>query len=282
MTKAAARPLVLAVAPNGSRKTKTDHPALPMTPDEVAHTAAACLEAGAAMIHLHVRDKDGGHSLDAEAYRAAIAALRRDLGQRIVIQITTEAVGIYSPAEQMACVRAVRPEAASLAIRELFCDEIDEREAADFLAWVAAERITPQYILYSADDVTRFEALKARGIIPQEKAFRIYVLGRYSEGQRSTPADLLPFLAAHSGEDPEDPDPWALCAFGSQETACAIAAACLGGHARVGFENNTLLPDGTTAPDNAALVAACAAGARAIARPLADADQARAIMAGIL
>jgi uncharacterized protein (DUF849 family) len=51
--------VILAVAPNGARKTKADHPALPMTPEEIAMTAAACHEAGAAMIHLHVRDPDG-------------------------------------------------------------------------------------------------------------------------------------------------------------------------------------------------------------------------------
>jgi len=100
------------------------------------------------------------------------------------------------------------------------------------------------------------------------------VLGRYTKGQISAPADLLPFLVAgglgHS---------WGLCAFGRRETACAVLAAALGGHPRVGFENNLHLPDGTEAPDNAALVAAVAAGAAAIGRPLADADQARAVMA---
>ena len=55
----------IAVAPNGGRRGKKDHPALPIGPEELASTAAACLEAGAAMIHAHVRDRDGGHLLDA-------------------------------------------------------------------------------------------------------------------------------------------------------------------------------------------------------------------------
>ena len=64
------RNIAIAVAPNGGRKTKADHPALPLTPAELAATAAECLEAGAAMIHVHVRDANGRHLLDADAYRA--------------------------------------------------------------------------------------------------------------------------------------------------------------------------------------------------------------------
>ena len=56
--------VVLTVAPNRGRKTKADHPALPLTADELAWTAAECLERGASMIHLHVRDADGQHCLD--------------------------------------------------------------------------------------------------------------------------------------------------------------------------------------------------------------------------
>jgi len=266
-------PLILAVAPNGARKTQQDHPALPITPEALARCAATCQEAGAAMIHLHVRDAQGGHSLDVAAYRAATEALRQAVGDRIVIQVTSEAVGLYSAAEQMAMVRALKPEAVSLAPRELLPEESDELAFADFARWMGEAGVSPQYILYSDEDLRRFERLAARGIFGEGPHFLLFVLGRYSAGQRSSPADLLPFLAARVGEDP-----WSLCAFGQLETACAVTAAGLGGHARVGFENNLRLPDGSLAPDNAALVAAVAAGARALGRPLADADQARALL----
>ena len=98
-------PVLLAVAPNGARKTKADHPEIPITPDEIAQAAAACAEAGASMIHLHVRDNDDKHTLDPDAYRSAIAAIRRETGDRLVIQATSEAVGIYAPDQQMAMVR---------------------------------------------------------------------------------------------------------------------------------------------------------------------------------
>ncbi len=266
-------PLVLAVAPNGARKTKADHAALPIGPDEIACTAAACLEAGAAMIHLHVRDREGKHSLDVEAYRAAIAALHREVGDGLVIQVTSEAVGRYSAAEQMAMVRQLRPEAVSMAVRELVPDETAEPEAARFFAWLATERILPQFILYSDEDLRRFDGLIERGVVPDGPCFVLFVLGRYTKGQVSTPTDLLPFLSANPRRHA-----WAVCAFGRRENACALAAAALGGHARVGFENNFYLPGGELAPDNAALIAAVAEGARNIGRPLADADAARTIM----
>ena len=93
--------MVIGVAPTGARKSKADHPALPITPREIADTAAACREAGAALLHLHVRDPDGRHSLDAGAYREAIEAVRHAVGDDLVIQVTSESGGRYAADEQM-------------------------------------------------------------------------------------------------------------------------------------------------------------------------------------
>jgi uncharacterized protein (DUF849 family) len=270
---AARPPVILAVAPNGARKTKADHPALPITAAEVAATAAACREAGAAMIHLHVRDADGRHSLDVETYRDATAAVRAAVGRDLVVQVTSEAVGFYRPEQQMRMVRELRPEAVSLAVREVVPDEAAEADAAAFLAWIRAEGILPQYILYSADDLRRFEDLIARGVVPGNRQVVLFVLGRYTKGQTSEPRDLMPFLAANTRDHL-----WSVCAFGPRETACAVAAAALGGHCRVGFENNLYLPDGSVAADNAALVAAVAEGLSAIGARPASAAEARDMM----
>jgi hypothetical protein len=131
----------IAVAPNGGRRTKADHPALPIGPVELARTAAECLEAGAAMIHVHVRDSADKHLLDADAYKAVIKAVRAEVGERMVVQITSEALGIYGPEEQMAVVRIVKPQAASLALREILPEVADEAAFADFLLWMRAERV---------------------------------------------------------------------------------------------------------------------------------------------
>jgi uncharacterized protein (DUF849 family) len=240
----------IAVAPNGGRRTKADHPALPIGPVELARTAAECLEAGAAMIHVHVRDSADKHLLDADAYKAVIKAVRAEVGERMVVQITSEALGIYGPEEQMAVVRIVKPQAASLALREILPEVADEAAFADFLLWMRAERVAPQFILYEPSEAVRLDALRRRGIVPFEEPPVLYVLGRYTTGQTSTPADLLPFLA------PGQPvfRRFMVCAFGRHEAACTIAGGFLGGGLRVGFENNLTLPSGETAASNADLV----------------------------
>ncbi|CAJ0699657.1 BKACE family enzyme [Ralstonia wenshanensis] len=270
------RPIAIAVAPNGARKTHADHPALPVTPDELAACARQCVDAGAAMLHLHVRRPDGTHSLEPEDYRPAIAAVQRTVGDALVIQITTEAVGIYTPEQQMASVRALQPEAISAALRELAPDAAHEPEAARFFGELAAARTAIQYILYSADDVVRYRDLRARGVLPDAPHWVLFVLGRYSAGQRSDPSDLLPFLQAWAeGGDITANVPWAMCAFGPREAECALSAALLGGHARLGFENNMALPDGSTAPDNAALVTNLRRHLDALHRPVASAAELR-------
>ena len=267
-----AEPLILTVAPNGAYKSTADHAALPITPDALAATARASLEEGAAMLHLHVRQSDSQHSLRADDYRAAQAAIRAAVGQSLVIQVTTEAAGRYAPPEQMAVVRALRPEAVSVGLREL-----DRPGGADlgtlaaFFGWLLEAGVMTQVILYDAADVARWNALRAQGVIPPGRWFLLFVLGRYRTGQTSEPADLLPFLQAWDGEHP-----WAVCAFGASEQRCALAAAALGGHVRVGFENNLRLADGALAPDNAALVRQVAQAVPLLGLRLATAGELRA------
>ena len=125
--------VVLTVAPNGGRKTKADHPALPLAADELARTAAECLERGASMIHIHVRDAEGRHCLDPEAYRVTIAHICQEVGDRLVLQITSESIGRYSPDEQRAAVLKTNPEAVSLALRELAPEGAEEKDFGGFL-----------------------------------------------------------------------------------------------------------------------------------------------------
>ena len=252
--------VVVTVAPNGGRKTKVDHPGLPLTSDELARTAAECLERGASMIHLHVRDAEGRHCLDPEAYRATIAQICQEVGDRLVLQITSESLGHYSPAEQRAAVLKTNPEAVSLALRELAPEARDERDFCVFLGKLKQMRVWPQIILYTPAEAERLGAMVKRGLIPFDKLAVLYVLGRYSLTRTASARDLLPFIA------PDMPRfaSWSVCAFGRRETACVTAAALLGGHARVGFENNVALPDGARAGSNAELVGAAARALEAV------------------
>ncbi|MDX5362406.1 MAG: 3-keto-5-aminohexanoate cleavage protein, partial [Alphaproteobacteria bacterium] len=158
-----ATPAILSVAPNGARRTKADHPALPMTPADLAAAAVSAQAAGASLIHLHVRDADGRHTLDPGIYREATEEVRAAVGDGMIVQITTEAVGLYTPEQQIATVRTVRPEAASVALREIVPDDAGEALARDFYHWATGEGIHLQHILFTPEEVARFAGLCARG-----------------------------------------------------------------------------------------------------------------------
>jgi uncharacterized protein (DUF849 family) len=269
-------PFLVAVAPNGARKQKADHANVPLTGAESAKVAAACFEAGAGMLHLHVRDDDGGHLLDADAYIEATKAVRKEVGPDMVIQITTEAVGKYSAAEQMAVVRATKPEAVSMAVKELVPDSESESTAAAFFAELNRDQVLAQYILYSPEDWHRYKDLVARGIIPDDTHSVLFVLGRYSKILTSQPSELIPFIQ----QDGVNTAAWMVCAFGSGEGPTAATAASLGGHMRVGMENNLWLADGTKIEHNHDLVSQAAAAAKLCARPLARSQAARDVLAG--
>lgn len=238
------------VAPNGARRGKADHPALPITIPEIVACAAACFAAGAGGLHAHVRDAEGRHVLDAGLYAELMAELARAV-PGMTVQITTEAVGRYTPAEQRSLVTRLRPASVSVALREI-TDEPDTRLTRAFFHDCAAQGTAVQHILYAADEVDRLAALVADGTIPGGSLQVLHVLGRYTAGQTSSPADLDAPLARQRAHGLSAD--WAVCAFGPAETACLVAARRAGGKARIGFENNLLMSDGSLAESNAARV----------------------------
>jgi uncharacterized protein (DUF849 family) len=250
MTRLTVLPQIM-LAPNGARKTKADHPALPMTIAETVAAARAAHAEGAGALHAHVRDAEGAHSLDAGLYRELIAEMARAVPD-MPVQITTEAAGRYSPADQRAVVREVLPEGVSVALSEMWPANAPDDEASRFYHRAAEAGIAVQHILYSPADLSRLVRLVSGGHIPAPLQL-LYVLGRYLPPQPATPDVLTEFLTAASAL-PERPD-WAACAFGPQETDCLLAAIRAGGKVRIGFENNLTSPDGSPAPDNAARVA---------------------------
>ncbi|MGB1237536.1 MAG: 3-keto-5-aminohexanoate cleavage protein [Pseudomonadales bacterium] len=270
------RKAILMVAPNGARRTKDDHSALPVTARELAEETALAVDAGVTVVHAHARDEQGAHSLDIERNREVYTALSERLGDKVVIQLTTEAVGIYQPDAQMALIEALKPEAASFALRELIPDDEPATlaQGREFFHASRAWGTIAQYILYSAEDVARYHALKDQGVLPNDAHHLLFVLGRYTVGQVSSPRDLLPFVQAHS-----DDTPWAVCAFGRDEHRCASTALALGGDVRVGFENNLLDMYGNPAVNNATLVAQAATTARSMGREIMTPAQYRALFA---
>jgi len=243
------------VAPNGARRQRRDHPALPLSPAELAQEAADCHRAGAAALHLHVRDAQGRHSLDAGRYREAMAAVA-EAAPAMAIQITTESAGIYTPDQQFACLQALRPAAASVSVREMAqAPEIATRAYA-----LCAETGTQvQHILYGDSCVAQLQTWYRAGVIPDAMRDVIFVLGKYAPPVLAQPQDLSGFLSATRTMDLN----WSLCAFGRQERACLLAGIAAGGNPRIGFENNVEKPEGDPLATNAASVAALVTAASA-------------------
>ncbi len=227
---------------------KVDHPELPISIRETVTTGAACWDAGATGLHAHVRDAKGAHVLDADLYRELIAEMTT-VCPNMLVQITTEAVGRYSPAQQRQIVRAVMPAAVSVSIREMLADGL----VPDFYHWANEAEIAVQHILYGAEDIALLDQETTAGRIPKEDLQALVVLGRYSNRQRSDPNALEPLVEQLRQVAP-DVD-WAACAFGRSETECLGRAFELGGKVRVGFENNLFDAGGKLAKNNATRVA---------------------------
>ncbi len=266
---------LIIVAPNGARKQKTDHFNLPITPEEIASEVENCVKAGAGMVHLHARTADGQHSLEVDDNLAVLKAVRERVGDQVIVQVTTEAVGIYKPEQQMALIRGIEPEAASFAIKELIPTQESEQAACEFFSWVAAKKIIAQYIVYSMNELARYFDYINRGIIQEDSPHHLLiVLGRYTDGQQSDPGDLAPFLPLLSKLS-EQNIRWAVCAFGHREQDCLLYAAQLGGDVRIGFENNCYTPEGELAQTNAAQVSALVKQIQARGRDVINAEKCR-------
>ncbi len=266
-------PFIIMSAPNGARRLKSDHPNIPLSPRDMAICAEEIIDAGASILHLHVRDDQGVHSLDVDRYRASITAIRDAVGDKIIIQATSEAVGIYSRQEQMAMVKSLKPEAISLALRELCPTDDEVKEFATFINWITAEHIFPQYILYDEEDYQRFEHYRQQGVFQNDHPFALFVLGNY----RGT--SLVEDVERLKSRTRQADFPWAVCGFGTNELhAVTHAVENIGqnkGHIRVGFENNIWRAENELLTNNAEMIQFCKDAAKDVGRPIATAQDVR-------
>ena len=238
------------VAPNGARRSKVDHPNLPITIAELVTDAIACQQAGAKAIHAHVRDESGRHTLDIGLYRELTQEMAIAVPDMLV-QLTTESAGIYKPSEQRRILTKLEANSVSVAIREFLADDMLESASRGYHH--ALEQGTDiQHILYDRKDIALLARMVATKIIPSTRLQLLLVMGTYY----NCPAkleDLAPLLSYVEKEIPGAD--LAICAFGIQETEILSSALQYGHKIRVGFENNIHNIDGQIATDNASRVA---------------------------
>jgi uncharacterized protein (DUF849 family) len=267
-------PFVLAVAPSGTRKTKADCSSIPLTAEELGAQALDWVAAGATLLHLHVRDDQGKHSISAARYEQAIKAVRAAVGDDLVIQVAIEQGLPFGLDKQISVIRQLRPETASVAVREFAPKDPVDPKVVDFFRWAWSEGTAIQYILYDTEDVKRFCDLIDRGIIPGHRHLIIFPLG--FGGATADEALISRFLEDFGKYAARCT--WFTCAFGQNEAELVLAAAAKGGHGRVGYENNTYLPDGRAAATNADLLRAVTDGASAKNLRVATIDETRSLL----
>ncbi len=253
-------PLRIMVAPTGALRSKLDHAALPITPGEIARAAADCQAVGASDLHLHVRDANGNHSLDAGLILETMAEVNA-LAPDLRVQLSTDSAGYFEVTAQLRVLQRVVPQAASINIREM---ARDEAIAARLYKFAAAAEIEVQHILYGPEDLRLLYRWMAGGIVPATQSSILCVTGRASPFLAGRTEELGRIASALRGWRGD----WMVSCHGQHELAVASKAIAMGGHVRVGFENNLRRPDGTLAADNAEQVAAVALAGHRAGRPL--------------
>ncbi len=238
---------IIAVAPNGARKSKKDLPQIPIEPEEIAQTAKECLEAGASMIHLHVRDKQGGHSLDISNYQRAINAINQATDESIFVQVTSESVGIYTPEQQFNMIEGLKPPGVSIGIREI--KNLEKSQIRKHFEFMRKNNILPQLILYSSNDIALYKNWLESGVLPGNNYPLLLVIGKKQIDNN--------FEYEHLNQDlisSLNVENWMVCGFSNSEFKTATKAVELGGNIRIGFENNHLLENNDVANSNAELI----------------------------
>lgn len=266
--------LIISAATTGSWPTKAQNPNLPTTEEEIAEAAIACREAGAAIVHIHVRDEQGKVTCDPARY-ARVRALVEARGCDVILNMSTGGgAGQTSDEERMAPV-ALAPEIASFDCGSVNFGErvfVNSPRFLDELATrMARHGVLPEIECFEVGHVQNALRLIEQGKLTPPFWFQ-FVLGLRggipaSVKQLVHLVDMLPPGAN-----------WSVCAIGRAQLPMNLAAMAMGGHVRTGLEDNIYYRKGELAQSNAQLVARLARIAAEMNRPLATPDDARRML----
>ena len=269
------QPLIITAAITGAETTKEMNSALPATPEEQARASVECVKAGASVIHLHVRDESGRASQALSDFKASIEAIRAACDPKPIIQISTGgAVGAPMEARIGPIVK-FRPEMASLNIASMnFGDDVFLNLPADVkkLAGHMQElKVVPEVEVYDAGHIGIAKRLMREGLLSHPVHYQ-FVLG--VPGGLSGEPKNLQFMV----DSIDEGDGWAVAGVGRYQLSCAVMAIVMGGHVRVGFEDNVYYHKGVPAKSNAELVARVKRIADECGRPVASPAEARKLL----
>jgi len=265
---------LITVAPTGAESSKSDVPTLPCTLEELVSTAKACQAAGAAVIHVHVRDADAAPTLDLGYVRAAIAAVRE--ATDLVVQVSTGGAVADSEAGRLGVLDS-DPDAASLT-----CGTVNFGADVFMNRWELIEQlylgmrereIVPEFELFDLGHVATMHRLLDRHGEPHGGHVHCDLVMGVPGGMPGTVQALLACVAALPVEAT-----WSATGVGRATLPVMFGALAAGGHLRVGMEDTLTFSAGDAVRDNAQLVERAAAAAVLAQRPPMPVPEARAML----
>jgi len=264
-------PLIVTVAAVGAELTPEQTPHLPITPEQLGATAALCQAAGASMIHVHCRNDDGSNTADVGRFRDALAAIRAK--SDLIVQFTTGGAIGMTVAERAGPLQ-LRPEMASLTCGTVnFGEDVFENSfpiMRGILAEILRYGVRPELEIFDAGHLSNAKRLAAEGL-PMFPAHVDFVLG-VPGGLDASVRNLVHLVDAL----PEGCT-WSVAAIGRDQLSMATVAIAMGGHVRVGLEDNIYYSRGRLAR-NDELVGRVARIATELGRPVASPAEARELL----
>jgi 3-keto-5-aminohexanoate cleavage enzyme len=267
--------LIITAAITGSRISRQATPYIPMTPAEIVQSAIECRQAGAAMVHIHVRDPQTGlGTQDINLFKQVIAPLRAQTD--LILCVTTSGIpGRNLPTEERLAPLQFKPELASFDAGSINLGEAAFISTPEFLE-TAAKRmmslgVKPEIEIFDVGMMTASLRMRTRGFFKEPLHFQ-FVLGT-PWGSPATPKSLLYLL-----EFLPEPATWSVAGIGKGHLPMSMMALIMGGHIRVGMEDNIYYQRGALATTNAQFVERIVRLADAYGREVATPAEAREIL----
>ena len=270
------QPCIICVAITGSLPTKANNPAVPITLAEQIESTHAAYEAGAAIVHAHVRDDEGKPTSDPERFARLMEGVRQHCPDMIV-QLSTG--GRSGAGTARGGMLPLRPDMASLSVGSNNFPTRVYENPPDLVDWLAAEMMTygvkPEIEAFDLSHILKAHQMWTSGQIAALPYVQ-FVMGV----KNAMPADRQVFdTYIETVRRLFGPDaPWCAAGIGPAQLTLNEWAVSSGGHARTGLEDNVRLDRDTLAPSNAALVQRVAALCAQYERPVATPPQARALL----
>jgi 3-keto-5-aminohexanoate cleavage enzyme len=264
--------LIITAALTGAEVTREIQPNLPITPEEIGIESKKCFDAGASLVHVHARDEEGNPTQSYEVYKE----IKEEIEKRsnIIFQPSTGGA-VWHTAEERLQPVDLKPEMATLSTgttnfgSDVFMNT--EENIEKFAIKMKELNVKPEIEVFERGMINNALRLVKKGLIDGPLHFD-FVLG-VPGACPGTPEDLMHMLKFI----PNDAT-WTVAGIGRHELPLATMAIILGGHVRVGFEDNVYYNRGELAVSNAQLVERIVRIAKELGREIATPDEARKIL----